>query len=230
MKANFNDENFRRAERRKTMAGVSMVEVIIVLVIIAILSAISIPYIFQSRSRYRSEDQALKVMDLMREASQLAITRRRTFRLEIDRTNNQLLIIDETGQLAAATDDQKQIKAIPLDPVNETRVDTIPTGVSKPNPPNYNDATFAADTIGHKDANGNSVTGNTVWAVRFKRDGSVVNGADNPISANLYFYPPQTTGSSTPRSLNEVRAVTVFGGSGAVRYWKYNGTAFVPVS
>ncbi len=230
MKANFNEANFRRARQRQTMAGVSMVEVIIVLVIIAILSAISIPYIFQSRTRYRSEDQALKVMDLMREAGQLAITRRRTFRLEIDRTSNQLLIIDETGDPSTAADDQKQIKAIPLDPVNETFVDTIPTGVTKPNPPNYNDAAFAADTIGHKDAGGNSVTNNTVWAVRFKRDGSVVNSTDNLFSANLYFYPPQTTGSTTPRSLNEVRAVTIFGGSGAVRYWKHNGTTFVPVS
>jgi len=26
----------------------------------------------------------------------------------------------------------------------------------------------------------------------------------------------------------EVRAITIVGGSGAVRYWRYNGTQFVP--
>lgn len=225
MNANFNSKSsFDQSERRKRTAGFSLIEVIIVLVIIAVLSAISLPYVYNYRKTYRSEDQALKVMDLMREASQLAITRRRTFRLEIDTATQSILIIDERNPGAG---DDTEIKAIPLDPINEVRNNVIPTGVAKPNPPNYSDAVFATDGIGHQ-RGGSTVIGNNVWAARFRRDGTVVDAANNPVSANLYFFPPQTAGSAVPRKLNEVRAITIFGGSGAVRFWKHNGSTLVP--
>ncbi|HEX8367565.1 MAG TPA: prepilin-type N-terminal cleavage/methylation domain-containing protein [Pyrinomonadaceae bacterium] len=224
MKANINKKpaSSDAAKRHKT-SGFSMIELVIVLVIIMILSAISLPYIYNYQKRYKSEDQALQVMDFMREANQLALNKRRTMRLEIDLTDNKLLLIDEKG--AGASDDT-EVKAIPLESTGEVRMDQIPTGVSPPNPPNYNNAVFAADTIGHKRA-GTTVTGHSVWAIRFKSDGSVVNAAGTLTSANLYVWAPVAAGNSNPRSLKEVRAITMFGGSGAVRYWKHNGTTFV---
>ena len=213
-----------KPEKQSGIAGFSLPELIIALVIIAILSAISLPYIFQYRTRYRSEDQALKVMDLMREAGQLAITKRRTFRVEIDLFLNQLLIIDEDTTVNPAV--HREIKAIPLDSTDEVRMDVTPTGVTKPNPPNYANAVFATDTIGHQRGNV-TISGDTVWAARFNRDGTVVNGAGIPVSATLYLFPPKIAGSAAPRTLQEVRAITIFGGSGAVRYWKYDGTNFV---
>ena len=220
----YNETFCRTAKKRKKAAGFSLIELIIVLVVIAILSAISIPYIYNYKRLYKSEDQALKVMDLMREASQLALTRRRTMRLEIDRNATQILIIDENSP---GNGDDTQIKGIPLEPINEVRMDVIPTGVAKPNPPDYADAVFALDTIGHQN-NGAAVPRSTVWAVRFNRNGTAVDSANTPISANLYFFPPLTPGSTTPRSTREVRAITIFGGTGAVRYWKHNGATFVP--
>jgi len=68
--------------------GASLVEIIIALVIIGILSAVSLPYIVNYKKYYKSEDQALKMMDLMREAQQLALAQRRTIRFEIDLTDN----------------------------------------------------------------------------------------------------------------------------------------------
>ena len=220
----YKNNNRSDAARQYGMRGISMPEIIIVLVIIGILSAISLPYIFQYRTRYRSEDQALKVMDLMREAGQMAIIKRRTFRVEIDLFLNRLLIIDEDTTVNPAV--HREIKAIPLDPIEEVRMDVAPTGVTKPNPPNYANAVFATDTTGHQRGNV-TINGDTVWAARFNRDGTVVNGAGIPVSATLYLFPPKTPGSAVPRSLQEVRAITIFGGSGAVRYWKYDGTTFV---
>ncbi len=204
-----------------TESGFSLIEIIVVLVIIAVLSAISLPYIFNFTKLYKSEDQALKVIDLMRETSQLAIARRRTIRFELDRTDNAALIIDENNAGADTL-----IKSIPLEDRGEIRYDRKPVGVPRPNPPNYPDTGFASDTVGHV-AGGTTVSGNSVWVARFRSDGSVVNRNDLPLSASIYSWPPITPGSTTPRSKPEVRAITLFGGSGAIRYWKYDGTKWV---
>lgn len=201
--------------------GFSLVEIFVVLAVIAVLTAISVPYIVNYKRLYKSEDQSIKLIDLMREAAQTALTKRRTIRFEIDLTDNAALLIDENGAGAAV-----QLKKIPLEAVGDIRMDIIPTGVAKPNPPNYNDAVYAADGLGHL-VGTTTVTGHSVWAARFRSDGSVVNAANIPVSANIYVWPPASYGSSVPRNKAEVRAITIFGGSGAVRYWKHNGTTFV---
>ena len=215
--------HFREAE-----SGFSVVELIVVLAVIAVLSALSLPYIVNYKKVYKSEDQALKVIDLMREAGQMALTRRRTMRLEIDLTDNAILLIDERNPDPVTLNNQPdmQLKKIPLEMTKDIRVDIIPSGVSKPNPPNYNDIAFTTDSVGHL-AGATTVTGHSVWVARFKSDGSVVTNADVPVSANIYVWPPVSSGSSTPRSNLEVRAITMFGGSGAIRYWKHDGTNFV---
>lgn len=206
---------------RQRGRGFSVVELLVVLGIIAVLSAISLPYIINYKKAYKSEDQALKVIDIMREANQLAITRRRTMRIEIDLTDNAILLIDENGAAADTL-----IKKIPLEATKDIRNDVIPSGVTKPNPPNYADIAFATDTVGHL-VGTITVTAHNVWAARFKSDGSVVNGANVPLNATIYVWPPVTPGSGTARANVEIRVITLFGGSGALRYWKHNGTAFV---
>ncbi len=201
------------ASTRKRMSGFSLIELVIALGVVSILTAISIPYLYQYRKLYKSEDQAIKIMDLMREAGQIALTKRRTIRLDINISNPANPVVHLTDEAGAATD--VLAKTIPLEPFNEIRMDVAPAGVTKPNPPNYADVAFTAG----------------VWSMRFKSDGSVRNAADIPISGTLYVWPPKTvpynSADLTPR-LTEVRAITIFGGSGAVRYWKHNGTAFVP--
>lgn len=201
--------------------GFSLPELLVALTILAVLTAISLPYLASYKKLYKSEDQALKVIDLMGEASQLALTRRRTFRLEIDTTDNAVLIIDEAGGSPDVL-----VKKIPMEKAADIRMDRIPAGVSKPNPPNYTDISFVTDATGHYE-NGTQVTGHTVWAARFRSDGSVVNASNALTSVNVYIWPPITPGSLTPRNRSEVRAITLFGGSGAIRYWKHNGTTFV---
>jgi len=198
-----------------------MIELLVVLGIVALLATISLPYLINFKKLYKSEDQALKMMDLMRETAQLALTRRRTMRLEIDLTDNAVLLIDENN---SATD--TLIKRIPMESTAEIRVDRLPLTVSKPIPPNYTDIAFATDAVGHN-RGAVSVIGNNVWAARFRSDGSVVNSANTPINANIYIWPPITAGNNNPRRTAEVRAITLFGPSAAIRYWKHDGTTFV---
>ncbi|MBX3282145.1 MAG: hypothetical protein KF756_06670 [Acidobacteria bacterium] len=198
-----------------------MTELFVTLSVLAIVCAISIPYIVSYRKVYRSDDQAIKIMDVIRETSQLAMTRRRTMRIEIDLTDNALLQIDENNSAPDTL-----IKRIPLDKVQDLRVDARPAGVNAPNPPNYGDISFATDGVGH-DEGGTTISGHSVWAARFESRGTVVDAAGNPISVTLYVWPPSIPGSSVSRSKGEIRAITLFGGSGALRYWKYDGSTFV---
>jgi type II secretory pathway pseudopilin PulG len=206
---------------RHTASGFSVLELLVVVGVIAVLSAMTLPYLYNYKKLYKSEDQALKVIDLLRETNQLALTRRRTMRLEIDLTDNAIVVIDENGTAA-----DFQIKKIPLELTKDLRVDIIPASVTKPSPPNYTDITYSADTLGHL-VGATMVTGHNVWAARFKSDGSVVNKTDVPISVNIYCWPPISPGSNTARNKSEVRLITMFGGSGAIRYWKHNGSTFV---
>src|ERR1700742_4432065 len=68
--------------------GFSLIELLIVTALIVVLTAISIPYLYNYQRVYKSEDQALKIMDLMREANQKALNQRHNFRVEIDLTDN----------------------------------------------------------------------------------------------------------------------------------------------
>ena len=194
-----------------------MIELVVVLGIIGMLSAVSLAYMYNYKRTFKTEDQAIKVMDLMREAAQRALNRRRTVRFEMDVSNVARPVVrlwDENGVGAAVL-----IKTIPLEPMKEVRMDVAPAGATRPNPPNYADAAYVGN----------------IWTARFRSDGSVVNNADLPISATLYAWRPISETSQpfsmsnlTPKRLEETRAITVFGGSGAVRYWKHNGTTFVP--
>lgn len=194
-------------------AGFSFIELLVVVGLLLAITVISIPYLFSYSRAFKTEDQALKVMDLMREANQLALTRRRTIRLEIDRNNIALPV----ARLIQEPDEV--IKTIPLESLDQVRMDVAPDGIAAPNPPNYSAAVYT----------------NNVWSIRFISSGAVVGDSGNPVSATLYSWRPITEVSSpfdinnlTPARPEEVRAVTIYGGSGAVRYWKYTGTKWVP--
>jgi hypothetical protein len=94
-------------------------------------------------------------------------------------------------------------------------MDVAPTGIVAPTPPNYALAPFVAG----------------VWSLRFRSDGSVTTAAGIPVSGTLLLWPPKKVPYDSTdlvaRSKAEIRAITIFGGSGAVRYWKFDGTTWV---
>lgn len=205
--------------------GHSVIELLIVVSIIAILSAVTIFSLVGHKKAYKTDDQALQVLDFIREANSRALTYRETMRLEIDTTDNKIRIIDEN--LSTTTTDDREYRSMPLELGTEVVVDRTPAGVTIPTPPGYTAAAYATDGIGHLEGT-TTVTGHRVWSIRFRADGTVVNNANAITSATLFLYPPIAPATlGTPKSKPQVRAITIFGGSVGVRLWKHNGTTFV---
>ena len=185
--------------------GFSVIELLIVGTLIIALTAISVFMLAPQRRAYRSEDAAAQAANFMRDAYQRALTQRQTMRVQIDRANRIIQIIDEN--LLPVGDEIEVRRDALLDEVNFDQPSFGGTPVSVPAAPyNYPKAVYNSN----------------VWTARFKSDGSVVDSAGNVMSATLFFS-PQNSQNIDQRL---VRAVTVFGPSGSVRVWKYDGANF----
>lgn len=193
--------------------GFTMLEALITVSIIIIIAAAALFALGSSKRAYRSEDAANKVVNFMRDAYQRALAQRQAMLVEIDTVNLRIRIID--GGRFPNGDESVVREDVLINP-SEVRMDqpAVAGGALAPPaaPYNYAPATF----------------NNGVWQAWFRSDGSVVDNSANPapLSTTFYFWP--TNGNSaSPRNTSEVRAVTLFGPSGSIRYWIYNGQAFV---
>lgn len=197
----------------QTERGFSVLEMVIVVSIIIIMTAVAIFAFAPSKRAYRSEDAANKVVNFMRDAYHRALAQRQSMMVEIDTVNSRIRIIDG-GRFPNG--DESVVREDVLINSSEVKMiqPTVAGGALVPPaaPYNYTPATFT----------------NGVWKAWFRSDGSVVDASANPapLSATFYFWP--TNGSSnSPKNASEVRAVTLFGPSGSIRYWIYDGQAFV---
>jgi Tfp pilus assembly protein FimT len=197
---------------RTAEAGFSLLELVIVFSILTILIAMSLFTLRpQNRNAYASEDAALKVISMLREANGRALAQRQFMRVEIDPANTTFItgstvptikIIDE-NLLASGDDDDVRTEALPtLTGVTMT----APTGTAAPPAPyNYTISNIKPST--------------GIWTIRFRSDGAAVDASNNPVSRTITFTPLKP-GTTIPVATDTIRAVTVFGPSGQLKYWK----------
>jgi len=201
---------------KKTLSqsGFSVIELIIVISVLAILSTIAVVTFWSSR-KYSADDQAKKIIDVFDEARQKALNQRKTFRVEINKTKNELRLIDEGEDVSTANDD-KILKKYKLStqvvvgsPPNN--VTGKPTATTPINPPQYARSSYPLSS------------GDEKITLRFKRNGQVVDAGNDHIGtgsmmsgATIYVY------STTPSITNPdvIRAVTVLGTSGDTSLYK----------
>lgn len=195
----------------KSNAGYSLIELLIVLTIITVMSAVTGYYLTFHKQAYRADDQALQIIDVLQEARQRTLTQRLTMRVEIDMTTNSVKLYNE--QTATTTDDDVLIRQVSLMPANQVVVDKKPSEISEtpPEPIPTQDAEFKTSTYpisqSHK-----------VCTMRFHSDGMVTDAAGVTAGNNIYVWMPNKT---EPNRSDIARAITVIGSTGAIRLWEY---------
>ncbi len=208
--------NIKRENMKKTssQAGFSLIEVIIVIAVLVILSTIAVVTFWTSR-KYSADDQAKKIIDVFDEARQKALNQRKTFRVEINKTQSEIRLIDEGTDTTTASDDVI-LKKYPLSgqvvigaaPSNASGAPTATSPIPVP--------TYAASTYPLS-------SGDQKITLRFKRNGQVVDtGTDNIGTGSLMNGATIFVYSNTPSVSNPdvIRAVTVLGTTGDTSLYK----------
>ena len=194
--------------------GYSLVELTVVIAITAIVTAIVVMQFTNTREMYNADDAANKVMNYLREANSRAVSNHHSYRVTINQNTNTISLIDEKTSAGGGNNDGESISGddvlVKSEPVG-VRVSlnqpSVPNLVNPPAAPfNYAPATFASN----------------VWTAHFQSDSSVTDVNLAPVSCTIFFQPVDKTNLA-----GLIRAVTVFGPSGSVRFWAYDGTQLV---
>ncbi len=208
----------RKRAFSKAEQGVSIVEILVVVVIIGIMSAFLVAS-FNSYKLYNADNQALKLIDLIREAQQRALSQHETMRVEINSTGRLARIINENTPGTAADDvvigtmsfsDNILIGVVP------TNMTSGPTEASPVLP-------VAFTTSNHPLS-----LGSRAATLRFMSNGTVRNAGTDAIGTNsvatgatVYVWSKRDNDTSAnPTVANVLRAVTVIGSSGSPKLWK----------
>lgn len=215
---------------KRRASGFSVLELVIVMFIISVMIGIAIFAVRPARNADLPERAAYLVMDYLREAQSRALAERRVMRVEIVTVPTgaaKIRLIDQN----ALTATEFVVREEPLPQLALAAADTRPgynvlrmdvptnaagTALSVPAAP-YN---FSAAPITPP------ATGTSTWAIRFSSFGSACDASLLPVSATLFFYVPKQMGGSSVAALADgVRAVTISGPGGSIRYWKYRTSA-----
>jgi len=218
-------KRFNQSER-----GVSMVEILVVVVIIGILSAITAMSL-RTPPKYNAENQAFTLTDMMREAQQRSLSQKKTMRVVINSSDRVISLINENEPADANNDGVNDAPTANNDTViktatftdNNMSIGVVPTNMTA-SPVELSPVTpivFA-----------NSIhplsLGDVVATMRFRSNGTVLNAGNDaigtgatPTGATIYVWTKRDSDTSAnPTEADILRAVTVLGSSGSTKLWK----------
>lgn len=217
-----NDMQSQRVSNKNSESGFSMIEVVIVMTVILIMTAASLFYMNNQGRLFKTDDEALQIVDVFQEARQRSLTQRETMRVEIDLTSNMARLIDE-NEIGSATDDVI-LKEVKLYPSSEVKLDSRPSNIdhNPPEPLANTSATFRTSVYP-------SSANNNVATFRFTNTGRVMNAGENATGNNaqlksetLFLWSPN---KNNPTEFEVARAITVVGTTGSIRLWEYTPSA-----
>ena len=182
--------------------GFSIIEFLVALIILGIFTALAINS-FSSSRKYRADDQATMLVDLLNEARQSALNQRRTFRVELNRTKGQVILINENN--SGNVDDDTIEKSIPFK-------DFVRIGETPDNIAEAPTTTSPIPVLDFASSNYPLSNGDEKITLRFARNGLVLDTGTDHIGtgstmrgATVYVF-TNKEGANTPEI---IRAVTV---------------------
>lgn len=205
---------------QKTQAGFSLVELMVVLVVIAAMTAVAIFYAVSHKKAYQPDDQALQISDILQEGRQRALTQRRPMRVEVNLNTNVVRLYDENLSTTSAADDIL-VKSFSMFASTSVRVDTRPSEIAyQPNEPMpVPPAVFTTSVYP------SSISQN-VCTIRFLANGTAVNAGTDaigtgavPTGLTLFVWAPKPTNVAES---DIARAITVLGPTGVIRMWEFD--------
>lgn len=212
--------DFEIEDANSTQKGFSLIELIIVLLIISIISVVSLMS-FKGEKKYLADTEAYLIIDLLHEARQYSLTEHQTMRVEFNKTRNTVRLFKENDPGDAA--DDQEIKYLKLEDPAYVVVGAAPQNVS-----NYPTESSPVPNLSFKTSVYRQSAGDVVATLRFLENGKVVDAGSNAVGSNaaitgatIYVWMPDSSSSGTTLNTGSViRALTVLGSTGGVRYLK----------
>jgi type II secretory pathway pseudopilin PulG len=211
VRGNFVIKQKQRALTSSSEKGVSVIELVVVIAVMAIVGAVAVPQAITARRLIRFNGVTREISAQLRLTRQLAMSQRQVFRFRYDNVNKQIQIIDnqERGTIANPLmnnpGDDVIYKTIPLGGMSIPAGD-ISYGTPPGAPTNLSDGTTLTPLVAGQ------------VEIIFQDDGSVVDANGNPTSAAIFFYDSQMPHDSAT-------AISVIGAGGRVKNWRYSEDA-----
>lgn len=206
---------FNRPVTRPVPNGFSMVEMLIVVTMIVVMSALAVPQLIAERRLSRSIGVTREILSQLRQARQLAMSQRQSITFQYDNTTKQISIIDHESNLGPV------LFADPSYPNTAGRIVISRTPLATGGldsseiligiPPTLPTAPLA---------DGISMTPltNSQLNVTFQPDGSVIDLNGNPTGTALFLY-------NSRAARGTASAISVVGATGRVKIWRYDRNA-----
>ncbi len=190
------------ADVRQRQAGFSLVELLVMLGIAGIVSAMAVVQFGAAASAMRADGGMRVVMGMLNNARELAISQRRYVQVQFLLPNQIRLVrtdVNSAGTITGTT----VLSTVPF----ESGVTFIKDALLPDTPDAFGMAT--------------AVNFGTATTIQFATDGQLVDQTGNALNGTVVVASPNSPDSS--------RAVTVFGSTGRVRAFRWNGRAWVQV-
>lgn len=182
--------------------GISVPEVVIVLLIIAIIVVLALPQIISSRRLFRFAGMQREVVTFLREARQEAMSQRKPITFRYRHDNRRIILFG--GTYGALGDAKNRIYEFANSGVQPLEIE-------------YGRPSFAPTAALSDGTNLTDLTGGIV-EITFQPDGSVVDASNNPEDFALFFFHSNHQ-KETPF------AVSILGAGGRVKVWRYSSGA-----
>lgn len=205
----------RKGHGRRSVSGTSMVEVLAVVAIATILTAVAVPQVISTRRLIRSASLPREIATQLRFARQQAMSQRQAFTFQYDDALKRITIIDH--QTAGAS-----VLNLPGYPntVGSVTVLSIPVAGGGGLP--TSEVAFGVPTGITATTLGDNTTPTALVLNRinitFQPNGTVVDANGNATNRTLFFY-----NSVVPNQT--ACAISVLGAAGRIKIWRYSASA-----